>query len=76
MGLCSTLAHICSELLRADMASAETATLTLCSDPALKEALRPAAEREHRSIASMVEVLIRDHCRRNGIAATDPTIDK
>lgn len=30
--------------------------------------LREAASREHRSLASRVEVLIRDHCRRNGIA--------
>ena len=25
-------------------------------------------DREHRSIANMVEVLIREHCARNGIA--------
>jgi len=36
-------------------------------EPALKEALRTAAEREHRSIANMVAVLIRDYCGRNGI---------
>lgn len=36
--------------------------------PVLKEALRTAATREHRSIANMVEVLIRDYCGRNGIA--------
>ena len=33
----------------------------------VKEMLRTAAEREHRSIANMVEVLIRDYCERNGI---------
>lgn len=33
----------------------------------MKEALRTAAAREHRSIANMVEVLIRDYCGRNGI---------
>ena len=49
------------------MASTKTATLTFRIDPALKEALRTAAEREHRSIANMVEVLILDHCGRNGI---------
>jgi hypothetical protein len=26
------------------------------------------ADREHRSIANMIEVLIRDYCVRNGIA--------
>jgi len=46
------------------MAAAKTATLTLRIDPDLKEALRTAAHREHRSIANMVEVLIRDYCGR------------
>lgn len=50
------------------MATGKTSTLTFRIEPALKEALRAAAEREHRSIANMVEVLIRDHCGRNGIA--------
>ena len=49
------------------MATTKTATVTFRIDPALKEALRAAAAREHRSIANMVEVLIRDYCRRNGI---------
>ena len=44
-----------------------TSTLTFRIAPALKEALRTAADREHRSIANMVEVLIREHCARNGI---------
>lgn len=50
------------------MATAKTATLTFRIEPGLKEALRTAADREHRSIANMVEVLIRDYCGRNGIA--------
>ncbi len=49
------------------MATAKTTTLTFRIEPSLKEALRTAAEREHRSIANMVEVLIRDYCGRNGI---------
>lgn len=49
------------------MASAKTTTLTFRIEPRLKNALRIAAEREHRSVANMVEVLIRDHCDRNGI---------
>lgn len=49
------------------MASTKTATVTFRIDPAVKEALRTAAAREHRSIANMVEVLIRDYCGRNGI---------
>ncbi|MBX9812319.1 MAG: hypothetical protein K2Y16_12015 [Burkholderiales bacterium] len=50
------------------MAAAKTSTLTFRIEPGLKEALRTAAAREHRSIANMVEVLIRDYCERNGIA--------
>ena len=49
------------------MATAKTSTLTFRIKPALKDALRMAAEREHRSIANMVEVVIRDYCGRNGI---------
>ena len=50
------------------MATAKTTTLTFRIEPSLKEALCAAANREHRSIVSMVEVLIRDWCGRNGIA--------
>ena len=53
------------------MATTKTATLTFRIDPGLKEALRTAAQQEHRSIADMVEVLIRDCCGRNGIAIHD-----
>lgn len=49
------------------MATAKTTTLTFRIEPSLKEALRVAAAREHRSIANMVEVLIRDYCERNSI---------
>lgn len=50
------------------MATNKTATLTFRIDPGLKEALRVAAHLEHRSIANMIEVLIRDHCEQRGIA--------
>lgn len=53
------------------MATGKTATLTFRIEPVLKEALRMAAEREHRSIANMVEVLIRDYCDRKGINISD-----
>ena len=49
------------------MATGKTSTLTFRIEPALKDALRAAAVKEHRSIANMVEVLIRDHCKRNDI---------
>lgn len=49
------------------MAMSKTATLTFRIDPCLKEALRTAANAEHRSIANMVEVLIRGYCEQHGI---------
>jgi hypothetical protein len=56
------------------MATGKTSTLTFRIEPALKEALRLAAEREHRSLANMVEVLIRDWCARNGIAIPEQAV--
>jgi hypothetical protein len=49
------------------VARTKTATLNLRVDPALKDALREAAAREHRSVANMVEILIREHCRQANI---------
>lgn len=53
------------------MSSNKTATLTLRIEPRLKESLRAAAEREHRSIANMIEMLIRDYCVQNDISVTE-----
>lgn len=53
------------------MATGKTATLTFRIEPELKEALRAAAAREHRSIANMVEILIRDYCELNGISISE-----
>lgn len=50
------------------MATSKTSTLTFRIDPRLKEGLRTAADRAHRSIANMIEVLIRDYCTQNGIS--------
>jgi len=52
----------------------KTAALTVRIAPEFKEALRNAAETEHRSLSNMIEVLIRDHCRDHGI--TLPTEEK
>ena len=53
------------------MAAAKNSTLTIRIEPTLKDALRAAAEAQHRSIANMVEVLIRDHCKLQDIAIQD-----
>ncbi len=50
------------------MPAQKTATLNLRVNPDIKEAIRIAAKKEHRSIANMVEILIREHCERAGIS--------
>jgi hypothetical protein len=45
----------------------KTTTLNLRVDPAIKEAIREAALKDNRSIANMIEVLIRRHCKEVGI---------
>jgi hypothetical protein len=50
------------------MATTKTTTLTLRVDPAIKEGLRLLAEKEHRSLTNMVEVMIRDHCKQHNVA--------
>jgi hypothetical protein len=49
------------------MAATKIATLNLRIDPGLKEAVREAADIEHRSVANMVEMLIRRYCEDAGI---------
>lgn len=50
------------------MVATKTATLNLRINPTLKEAIRIAAKQEHRSIANMAEVMIREYCQTVGIA--------
>jgi len=49
------------------MTKTKISTLNLRVNPAIKDAVREAAAREHRSVANMVEVLIRRHCDQEGI---------
>lgn len=53
------------------MASTKTTTLTFRIEPGLKDAVRTAAELEHRSIANMIEIMIRDYCGRKEIAIAE-----
>jgi hypothetical protein len=46
----------------------KTTTLNLRIDPAIKEAVKVAANRDHRSVANMIELLIRKHCEQEGIS--------
>lgn len=40
-------------------------TLSIRTSPDIKQLLRAAAEREHRSVASMVEVLVIEYARKH-----------
>lgn len=46
-------------------------TLSIRTSADVKLLLRLAAEREHRSISSMLEVLIREHARKLGLTVKD-----
>lgn len=54
------------------MATTKTTTLTFRIEPGLKEAVRTAAELEHRSIANMIEMMIRDYCGKAGVPIQEP----
>lgn len=49
------------------MPQRKVSTLNLRIEPGIKKAVREAAAREHRSVANMVEMLIRRHCEQAGI---------
>ena len=42
-------------------------TLSIRTSPDIKELLRLVARREHRSVASMVEVLVLEYARKNDL---------
>lgn len=49
------------------MAAKKTTTLNLRIDVSIKEALKLAADKDHRSITNFVELLVRKHCIETGI---------
>ncbi len=51
----------------------KTAVMTLRVDPRVKAAAEVAAERQHRSLTSFIEVLILNHCEALGIQPLSPS---
>ncbi|MCB1759382.1 MAG: ribbon-helix-helix protein, CopG family [Gammaproteobacteria bacterium] len=49
------------------MVAIKSETITVRIEPAVKEGLKAMAEQERRSQANMIEIMIRDYCKRNGI---------
>ena len=45
----------------------KTDTLNLRVSPELKELIRLAADKDHRTIGNFIEVLVRQHCAEHGI---------
>jgi hypothetical protein len=58
------------------MAETKSTTLAVRVHPAVKEGLRSAAEQERRSLANMIEVMIRDYCERSGIPIAENGADR
>jgi hypothetical protein len=54
------------------MAETKSTTLTVRIHPQVKDGLRAVAGQERRSLANMIEVIIRDYCGRNGIPIEEP----
>ena len=52
--------------------STKSETLNLRVSPAFKQVLKEAADREHRSMVNMLEVLVGDYCDRKGIVSPGP----
>lgn len=53
------------------MATEKITALTFPVEPNIKEALCTAVDRDHRSLAKMVAVMIREHCAGLGIPIQD-----
>lgn len=53
------------------MARHKNETLSIRTSAEVKQLLKQAAEHEHRSVASMMEVLILEYAKRNRLKATE-----
>lgn len=51
------------------MKSPKDETLSIRTSAEIKQLVRQAAEREHRSIASMIEVLVLAYAQQNGLSS-------
>ena len=70
--LCCTLQYVYGQtVVRKIMITEKTTTLIFRIEPNIKEAPRTAADRDHRSIANMVAVMIQEYCARVGIPIQD-----
>jgi len=54
------------------MRSMKDETLSIRTSAEIKQLIRQAAEREHRSIASMIEVLVLTYAQQHGLSYSSP----
>jgi len=52
------------------MAATKSKTITVRIEPSVKENLKAMAEQERRSQANMIEIMILDYCKKNGVDTT------
>jgi uncharacterized protein (DUF1778 family) len=53
------------------MSRRKVETLSIRTSSEIKELLRLAAQKEHRSVASMIEVLVLDYARKNDLRSDE-----
>ena len=58
------------------MTETKSTTLTVRVHPTVKEGLRIVAEKERRSLANMIEVMIRQYCDEAGVQIAEATPDR
>lgn len=56
------------------MSRLKAETLSLRTSTEIKQLLRLAAERERRSVASMIEILVLEYARQHGLQAQTPQL--
>lgn len=58
------------------MSRQKNETLTIRTTAEIKDLLRQAADREHRSLASMVEVLVMEYAKKAKLQASRTSLNK
>lgn len=58
------------------MSRQKNETLTIRTTAEIKDLLRQAADREHRSLASMIEVLVMDYAKKAKLQPSSPSLSK
>ena len=57
------------------MATGKSEVVSVRVEPHIKAALQSAAEREMRSLANMIEVMVVAYCRANGVPMDEVSVE-